>query len=61
MESGAPDHVGNIDTAVFELGLSVLDPGDPGTRSTPRCCQVFGLTLIKGSPVDTHLGRAFFR
>jgi hypothetical protein len=30
IESGAPDHVANFDTSsVFELGLSVLDPGDP--------------------------------
>ena len=49
MKSGAPDHVGNIDTtAVFELGLSVLDPGDPANPFYARCCQVFWLDPEQG-------------
>jgi hypothetical protein len=42
MESGAPDHVGNFETsAVFELWLSVLDPGDPRNPFYARFGQVF--------------------
>ena len=58
MEPGAPDDVGHIETTVvFELGVSVLHPGD-AERSTPAAARSFGLTLIGSSPVDTIVGRA---
>src|SRR5215207_11065395 len=60
IESGAPDHVGNIDTtAVFELGLSVLDPGDPGNTFHARCCQVFWLDPDQGLTGGHPLGPDF--
>ena len=44
IESGAPDHVGNFGTSsVFELGLSVLNPGDPRNPFYTRFGQVLWL------------------
>jgi hypothetical protein len=57
MESGAPDHVGNIDTtAVFELGLSVLDPGDPRNPFYARFGQVLWLHPDQGLTGGHQLG-----
>lgn len=44
MEPGAPDDVGHIETTVvFELGVSVLHPGDAGNTLHARRCEVLRL------------------
>ena len=49
IESGAPDHVSNFGTsAVFELGLSVPDPGDPGNPFYASFGQVLWLHPDQG-------------
>src|SRR5215218_82969 len=57
IESGAPDHVGNFATSsVFELGLSVLDPGDPGNPFYTRFGQVLWLHPDQGLTGGHQLG-----
>src|SRR5215217_8943296 len=57
MKSRAPDHVRNIDTTgVFELGQSVLDPGDPGNPFYARFGQVFWLHPDQGLTCGHQLG-----
>src|ERR671921_779731 len=57
IESGAPDHVGNFDkSAVFELGLSMLDPGDPRNPFYARFGQVLWLYPDQGLTSGHQLG-----